>query len=65
MLSDEEKRKVYDRYGEDGLKQHSQGGGGGGPQDIFSQCAHWAQHTSQSTTTQMGLPDLSVMTQSA
>lgn len=39
VLSDEEKRKIYDRYGEDGLKQHSQGGGGGGPQDIFSQCA--------------------------
>ena len=40
VLSDEEKRKIYDRYGEDGLKQHSQNGGGGsgGPGDIFSQC---------------------------
>ena len=40
VLSDEEKRKIYDRYGEEGLKQHSQQGGGGpGPGDIFSQCA--------------------------
>ena len=38
VLSDEEKRKIYDRYGEEGLKQHSQqGGGGAGPGDIFSQ----------------------------
>jgi len=36
VLSDEEKRKKYDAYGEDGLKE----GGGGGhhdPFDIFSQ----------------------------
>lgn len=39
MLSDAEKRKIYDRYGEEGLKQHEGGGGrGGGPQDIFAQC---------------------------
>ena len=39
VLTDAEKRKVYDRYGEEGLKQMGQGGGGGGgsPQDIFSQ----------------------------
>lgn len=39
VLSDAEKRRVYDRYGEEGLKQHEGrgGGGGGGPQDIFSQ----------------------------
>lgn len=40
-LSDKEKRKIYDQYGEEGLKQHSaqqgQGGGGGFGQDIFSQ----------------------------
>lgn len=40
MLSDSEKRGIYDRYGEEGLKQHAaQGGRGGGGmniQDIFS-----------------------------
>ncbi|PNH05130.1 Chaperone protein DnaJ [Tetrabaena socialis] len=37
VLSDAEKRKVYDRYGEDGLKQHAQqqGGGRGGGGDLF------------------------------
>ena len=33
---DPEKRKVYDRYGEEGLKQMG-GGGGGNANDIFSQ----------------------------
>lgn len=39
VLTDAEKRKVYDRYGEEGLKQMGNGGGGGGgsAQDIFSQ----------------------------
>jgi len=39
VLSDKEKRSIYDRYGEDGVKQHEQSGGrgGGGAQDIFSQ----------------------------
>lgn len=39
MLSDREKRNIYDRYGEEGLKQHSAGGGRGGGmniQDIFN-----------------------------
>lgn len=41
VLSDSEKRGIYDRYGEEGLKQHAAGGGGGGGmgmnfQDIFS-----------------------------
>jgi len=43
VLSDEEKKSIYDRYGEDGLKQHEDqeaqgggGGGGGGFDDIFS-----------------------------
>lgn len=30
VLSDEETRKIYDRHGEEGLKQHEQRGGGGG-----------------------------------
>ena len=39
VLSSEETRNIYDRYGEEGVKQHAaQGSGGGGsPQDIFSQ----------------------------
>ena len=37
VLSNEEKRRTYDRYGEEGLKQDG-GGGGGGAADIFSQC---------------------------
>ncbi|KAK9792942.1 hypothetical protein WJX73_000736 [Symbiochloris irregularis] len=39
-LSDSEKRKIYDRHGEEGLKQHASGGGRGGGNpagDIFSQ----------------------------
>ncbi|CAN1153668.1 DnaJ protein ERDJ3B [Linum perenne] len=34
VLSDSEKRKIYDAYGEEGLKQHMAGGGGGGGMDI-------------------------------
>ncbi|GMH33871.1 hypothetical protein BSKO_01705 [Bryopsis sp. KO-2023] len=34
VLSDEEKRQIYDRYGEEGLKNHG-GGGGRGSGDIF------------------------------
>lgn len=40
VLSDDEKRDIYDKYGEEGLKQHAGGGGGRGGgmnfQDIFS-----------------------------
>lgn len=38
MLSDPEKREIYDQYGEDALKEGMGGGGGGGhdPFDIFS-----------------------------
>ncbi|KAI9098923.1 hypothetical protein K1719_024690 [Acacia pycnantha] len=42
VLSDSEKRSIYDRYGEEGLKQHAASGGRGGGgmgmhfQDIFS-----------------------------
>ncbi|KAF3793280.1 DnaJ protein [Nymphaea thermarum] len=39
VLTDREKREIYDRYGEEGLKQSAAGGGRGGGsfQDIFSQ----------------------------
>ncbi|KAG0220855.1 hypothetical protein B0O80DRAFT_302510 [Mortierella sp. GBAus27b] len=38
VLSDSEKKGIYDRYGEEGLKQHSQGNSGfHDPFDIFSQ----------------------------
>lgn len=30
VLSDSEKRSIYDQYGEEGLKQNGNGGGGGG-----------------------------------
>ncbi|CAK9145200.1 unnamed protein product [Ilex paraguariensis] len=39
VLSDSQKRNIYDKYGEEGLKQHAASGGGGGGmniQDIFS-----------------------------
>ncbi|KAL9673800.1 hypothetical protein QQ045_030062 [Rhodiola kirilowii] len=40
VLSDSEKRSIYDRYGEEGLKKHAASGGRGGGmsmQDMFSQ----------------------------
>ncbi|ORZ31091.1 hypothetical protein BCR44DRAFT_84479 [Catenaria anguillulae PL171] len=43
ILNDEEKRRIYDQYGEEGIKQGAQGGGPGGPFhdpfDIFQQFA--------------------------
>ena len=35
VLSDEEKRSLYDQYGEEALKDGGMGGGGGSPFDIF------------------------------
>ena len=39
VLSDTEKRRIYDQQGEEGLKRHEQGRGGGGhnPFDMFAQ----------------------------
>ena len=43
VLSDDEKRKIYDQYGEEGVKANEQGGGAGAHyenmnlEDIFSQ----------------------------
>ena len=36
VLSDPKKREMYDKYGEDALKEGGAGGGGGGAEDIFS-----------------------------
>ncbi|KAL7748635.1 DnaJ- protein scj1 [Sorochytrium milnesiophthora] len=41
VLSDDEKRQVYDRYGEEGLKQNQAGGGGGGFHDAFDIFQHF------------------------
>lgn len=36
VLSDDQKREIYDRYGEEGLKNDGMGGGGGmDPSDLF------------------------------
>ena len=43
VLSDTQKREIYDKYGEEGLKAGGGGGGGGGghghrsPEDIFAE----------------------------
>lgn len=39
---DDEKRSIYDRYGEEGLKQNNgQGGGAGGFHDAFDIFSHF------------------------
>ena len=37
VLTDEKKRRIYDQYGEDGLKQFGGGGDAHQPDDLFSQ----------------------------
>ncbi|GAB7363553.1 hypothetical protein MBLNU230_g3820t1 [Neophaeotheca triangularis] len=37
ILSDSQKRHLYDQYGEDGLEQGGMGGGGMGAEDLFAQ----------------------------
>lgn len=39
VLADADKRKIYDRFGEEGLKQ--QGGGRQDAGDIFQKCASY------------------------
>lgn len=50
VLSDEEQKKVYDRYGKEGLKQRQQQGGGGSPfgdiQYVWPQSATYLGHSS-------------------
>ncbi|KAG0162379.1 DnaJ- protein scj1 [Apophysomyces sp. BC1034] len=42
VLSDDELRSIYDRYGEEGLEQHKAGGGGGSPfQNPFDVFSHF------------------------
>ena len=36
VLMDKEKREIYDKYGEEGLKESERGGGFSSPEDIFS-----------------------------
>lgn len=65
VLSSDEKRPIYDRHGEDGLKQHEErgggGGGGGGFDDIFSHFFgggghHGRQHGGKETTPSIEIP---------
>merc|ERR1712018_490092 len=41
VLFDKEKRDIYDKYGEEGLKDG--GGGGGGMDDILGQILAWEE----------------------
>uniref|UniRef100_A0A7N0ZX81 DnaJ protein ERDJ3B n=1 Tax=Kalanchoe fedtschenkoi TaxID=63787 RepID=A0A7N0ZX81_KALFE len=41
VLSDSEKRSIYDRYGEEGLKQHSASGGSGGGMSMHEMFNHF------------------------
>ncbi|KAM9959639.1 hypothetical protein ACTFIW_005793 [Dictyostelium discoideum] len=52
-LSDPEKRRIYDQYGEEGLKQNH-GGGGFDPFDIFSVFGGGGRHQQQAQQQQRG-----------
>ncbi|KAL2204259.1 DnaJ-domain-containing protein [Sarocladium strictum] len=52
VLSDAETRKIYDRYGHEGVKNHQNGRGGGGghdPFDLFSRFFGGHGHTGRSS----------------
>jgi DnaJ-class molecular chaperone len=60
VLSDEETRKVYDRHGEEGLKQHEQRGGGGfgggSPFDDFFGFGQRERRHQEQTTPSVNIP---------
>mmetsp|Transcript_30369 Transcript_30369/g.61230 ORF Transcript_30369/g.61230 Transcript_30369/m.61230 type:complete len:377 (+) Transcript_30369:272-1402(+) len=63
VLTDEEKKQIYDRHGEEGLKQHEQragqGGGHGGFEDIFSHFGfggHGGRRQREQTTPNVDIP---------
>jgi DnaJ-related protein SCJ1 len=65
VLMDDDKRKIYDTYGEEGLKQHANGGGGGGyefhdPFDIFAQFAGFGFKRRASGETKTHSPSIHV-----
>lgn len=60
-LSNEETRRIYDQYGEEGLKQHAQGGSARAhdPFDLFSRFFGGGGHFGHATGERRG-PDMSV-----
>ncbi|KAI9472363.1 MAG: hypothetical protein EXX96DRAFT_583786 [Benjaminiella poitrasii] len=59
VLMDDEKRAIYDRYGEEGLKQGAGGHGGGGFHDAFDIFSHFFGHGHRQSQEKRG-PDLNV-----
>eukprot|EP00536_Pseudo-nitzschia_multiseries_P003006 jgi/Psemu1/252224/estExt_Genewise1Plus.C_430021 len=62
-LSDDEKRSIYDRHGEEGLKQHEQqsaGGGGGGGFDPFEQFFGFGRGGRQQRREEQRTPDVNI-----
>lgn len=57
VLSNPEKRSVYDQYGEEGLKQHEAGGGrGGDPFDLFNMFGFGGGRSQEARTPDVNLP---------
>lgn len=63
MLSDPDKRDVYDKYGLDGLKEG--GGGGGGGQDIFESFFGGGQRSNQPRKAKAKLIEVTVSLEDA